>query len=84
VDTARSLIKLLGIEPRRLRLEWISAAEGARFAKVISEFTEQVRGLGANPLRSLVAGNLHRETTVAGLSPADATCAGPPAFITAE
>lgn len=84
LDTARSLIKLLGIEPRRVRLEWISAAEGARFAKVISEFTEQVRGLGANPLRPLAAGNLHRETTVAGLSPADATRAGPPAFITAE
>jgi F420-non-reducing hydrogenase iron-sulfur subunit len=53
VEIARSLIRLLGIEPERLRLEWISAAEGARFAEVVSEFTNQVRKLGAN---SLVAG----------------------------
>lgn len=52
VEMARSLIELLGIEPERLRLEWISAAEGARFAGVVSEFTDQVRALGANPLQT--------------------------------
>lgn len=51
VEMAYSLIELLGIEPERLRLEWISAAEGARFAEVIRDFTEQVRELGANPLQ---------------------------------
>lgn len=50
VETARSLIALLGIETQRLRLEWISAAEGARFAKIVSEFTDQIREMGANPL----------------------------------
>ena len=50
IKMAHSLIGLLGIEPERLRLEWISAAEGSRFAEVVAEFTEQVRGLGANPL----------------------------------
>ena len=50
VEMARSLITLLGIEPQRLRLEWISAAEGARFAKIVSEFTDQIREMGANPL----------------------------------
>jgi F420-non-reducing hydrogenase iron-sulfur subunit len=50
IEMAHSLIQLLGIEPERLRLEWISAAEGARFAEIVSEFTEQVRSLGANPL----------------------------------
>jgi F420-non-reducing hydrogenase iron-sulfur subunit len=50
VEMARSLIALLGIEPQRLRLEWISAAEGARFAKIVSEFTDQIREMGANPL----------------------------------
>jgi F420-non-reducing hydrogenase iron-sulfur subunit len=51
VEMAHSLIGLLGIEPERLRLEWISAAEGARFAQVVGEFTEQIRRLGSNPLR---------------------------------
>jgi F420-non-reducing hydrogenase iron-sulfur subunit len=50
MEMAHSLISLLGIEPERLRLEWISAAEGARFAEVVTEFTEQVRELGANRL----------------------------------
>ena len=44
------MVKLLGIEEGRLRLEWISAAEGARFAEVINEFTEQIRKLGPSPL----------------------------------
>lgn len=52
IEMARALIALLGIEPERLRLEWISAAEGARFAEVVREFTEQVRALGANALQN--------------------------------
>ncbi len=52
IEMARALIALLGIEPERLRLEWISAAEGARFAEVIREFTEHVRALGANALNN--------------------------------
>ncbi len=52
IELARRLIGLLGIESERLRLEWISAAEGARFAEVVREFSEQVRRLGANPLRA--------------------------------
>lgn len=36
----------LGIEPERLRLEWISAAEGRRYAKTMDEFTEQIRAMG--------------------------------------
>jgi F420-non-reducing hydrogenase iron-sulfur subunit len=50
VELAHSLLGLLGIESQRLRLEWISAAEGGRFADIVREFTEQVRELGANPL----------------------------------
>ena len=49
-DKTKSVVKLLGLEEGRLRLEWISAAEGARFAEVINEFTDQVRQLGPSPL----------------------------------
>lgn len=51
MEMVRSLLRLLGIEAERLRLEWISAAEGARFAEVVKDFTESIRALGANPLR---------------------------------
>jgi F420-non-reducing hydrogenase iron-sulfur subunit len=52
IRLARSLIQLLGLEPERLRLEWISAAEGARFAEVVREFTDQIHQLGPNPLQA--------------------------------
>jgi coenzyme F420-reducing hydrogenase delta subunit len=34
----------------RVRLEWVSASEGARFAEVVTSFTNQVRELGPSPL----------------------------------
>lgn len=34
----------------RVRLEWISSAEAQKFVKVMSEFTEEIRALGPNPL----------------------------------
>jgi F420-non-reducing hydrogenase iron-sulfur subunit len=49
-DKTKNVVKLLGLEVERLRLEWVSAAEGARFAGIINEFTDQVRELGPNPL----------------------------------
>jgi F420-non-reducing hydrogenase iron-sulfur subunit len=48
-DKTMSVVQLLGLEKERLRLEWISAAEGARFAQIINEFTDQVRKLGPSP-----------------------------------
>jgi F420-non-reducing hydrogenase iron-sulfur subunit len=47
------LIRLLGIEEKRLRLEWFSAAEGQRFAQVIKEFVDDVKKVGPSPLRKL-------------------------------
>ena len=40
----------VGIDPRRLRLEWISGSEGELFARIATTFTEEVRELGPNPL----------------------------------
>ncbi len=47
----QELVKILGIEPARLRLEWISSAEGVRFAEVAREFTEQIKSLGPSTLK---------------------------------
>jgi F420-non-reducing hydrogenase iron-sulfur subunit len=46
----RKMLPQFGIEPERLRLEWISASEGERLRDVVNEFTEQIRRLG--PLRA--------------------------------
>ena len=42
----KRIIEGLGIEPERLRLEWISASEGKRYVKLIDEFIEEIRALG--------------------------------------
>ncbi|MEE9474546.1 MAG: hydrogenase iron-sulfur subunit [Candidatus Hydrothermarchaeaceae archaeon] len=42
----------IGLEGR-LRLDWISAGEGRKFAEVITEFTETIRELGPSPIRSI-------------------------------
>lgn len=43
-----SFLPFVGIDPRRYRFEWISAAEGKEFAAAVEELTEQVRALGPN------------------------------------
>ena len=47
----RNLLKSLGIEPERVRIEWISASEGEKFAKTIQSFVEELKNLGPNPLK---------------------------------
>ena len=43
---SRKLLQLIGLSPDRLRLEWIAASEGSRFAEVMSEFADRLRELG--------------------------------------
>ena len=43
----QSLMVFAGLEPERLRLDWVSASEGERFSSIVSEFTETVRSLGS-------------------------------------
>ncbi len=42
----KRLVEQFGIDRRRLRLEWVSASEGDRFAEVVNQFTEEIRSLG--------------------------------------
>lgn len=56
VKFLEGLLQFAGYDPRRLRLEWISAAEGLRFAEVVREFTDQIRSLGPAPTFEAVPG----------------------------
>jgi F420-non-reducing hydrogenase iron-sulfur subunit len=42
----KKLLAQFGIEPERVRLEWVSASEGERWASVVNDITEKVRALG--------------------------------------
>ena len=47
----KMLIQQFGYDPDRLRLEWISAGEGEKFQKTMTEFTETINELGPTPMR---------------------------------
>jgi F420-non-reducing hydrogenase iron-sulfur subunit len=46
IPLLRNLLGYVGINPERLRLNWVSAAEAPKFARVTKEFVETVRALG--------------------------------------
>lgn len=42
----RDLLEFIGIERDRFRLEWVSAAEGQRFAEIVADFVKRLKELG--------------------------------------
>ena len=48
----RKLLEFSGIHPERLRMKWISSAEASEFVHEISEFVEEIKKLGPNPLKA--------------------------------
>jgi F420-non-reducing hydrogenase iron-sulfur subunit len=48
----KKMLAAYGIEDERVRLEWVSASEGQRFADVVNDMTERIRLLGPSRVRS--------------------------------
>lgn len=46
------MLQDFGLEEERFKLAWVSASEGPQFAKLMTEFTEQIRRLGPSPYKS--------------------------------
>jgi ferredoxin len=46
IPVLRDLMSFVGLEPERLRLDWVSASEGERYSRITNEFTEAIRALG--------------------------------------
>ena len=42
----KKLMEQIGLNPERLRIEWVSASEGIRFAELVTDFTKQLKKLG--------------------------------------
>ena len=49
-EKTKALVKTLGFDDKRVRLEWVSAAEGPRWAELMNEFVEHITELGPSPL----------------------------------
>jgi F420-non-reducing hydrogenase iron-sulfur subunit len=46
IPLLKKTLAQLGIEEKRVRLDWVSASEADRFASIVDEMTEQIRELG--------------------------------------
>jgi len=46
VDTLQKFLEILGVKPERLLLDWVSASEGERFANLVRDFIEKIKGFG--------------------------------------
>ena len=51
----KKLLEELAVDPGRVRFEYISASEGAKFASVVTEFVDQLKKIGPNPLKEVKA-----------------------------
>lgn len=49
----KKLLDELAINPKRVRFEYISASEGAKFASVATEFVDELKKMGPNPLKEV-------------------------------
>jgi F420-non-reducing hydrogenase iron-sulfur subunit len=51
MDMLKKMLGDMGVDQRRFRRDWISGAEGKKFAQVITDFTAELAELGPNPLK---------------------------------
>ena len=42
----RELLSFVGVDPRRFKVSWVSAAEGSKWAALVNDITEEARALG--------------------------------------
>lgn len=48
----KKIFEELGLDTNRIRLSWISASEGHRFVNVVTEFTENLKKIDKNPVKT--------------------------------
>ena len=51
INMLKKLLDLIGFS-ERLRLDWVSASEGNRFAQIINEFNDHITNLGPSPIKN--------------------------------
>lgn len=50
----QNVMSELGLEPERVRFEYISAVEGPKFAKAMTEFIEKIKSMKMSPLKAAI------------------------------
>ncbi|MCK4237088.1 MAG: hydrogenase iron-sulfur subunit, partial [Candidatus Krumholzibacteria bacterium] len=60
----RKVLQEYGIEPERVRLEWVAASEGEKYGRIVDEFTEQIRRLGPLNIKDSIFESLKNDNVL--------------------
>jgi coenzyme F420-reducing hydrogenase delta subunit len=52
MDALAPMLQKLGMSPERFRVEYVSAAEGVKFAEIVREMTAQMNALGKEKIKA--------------------------------
>jgi len=53
MSLAKLMVQDAGFNPERITIEWVSGAEGPRFAQKVTEFTDRIKSLGPNTFKAI-------------------------------
>ena len=52
IKLLKKFLDEMGIETNRVRFEYISASEGQKFAAVVTDFVDELKKIGPNPIKN--------------------------------
>ncbi len=52
MNVVKIMLEDAGINPERVTIEWVSGAEGPRFAEKVTQFTDKIKSLGPNGFKA--------------------------------
>jgi F420-non-reducing hydrogenase iron-sulfur subunit len=55
IKLLKKLLEEMAVDPKRVRFEYVSASEGQKFAMIVTEFVDELKKMGPNPLREVEA-----------------------------
>jgi coenzyme F420-reducing hydrogenase delta subunit len=76
MDALSGMLQKLGLSPERLRVDYVSSAEGEKFANIVREMTDQMRALGKE---KILAENAKLRPTLENMLKRKAAAAAPAA-----
>jgi len=78
MDALAGMLQKLGLSPERLRVDYVSSAEGEKFVKIVKEMNDQMKALGKEKilkenakLRPIIENMLKRKAAASAAKPAD-------------
>ena len=54
IKLLQKLLDDMGVEPERVRFEYVSASEGQKFAQVVTDFVDELKKIGPSPIKETI------------------------------